>query len=226
MDILSYNIASKADKEEKHTRFGVLGEGVEGSFSTMDERIDSLEESIEGVNKQANKVIIQNAVNLMKAHAKLNTIAQAKKYNMYNMVFDDLLDLSGIDSTKSSGYSYDSTTGEIIAEKNCVIVTKEETTDVIPKKAILTVKTVEEVIDNNSNYNYPYINEIKFYQSLKDSFSGDYYISRDNGNTWEKIFPNQVFYFNDNISPLDNKIRLKIELSDGVKLLNYAITWS
>ncbi len=205
MDVISYGAANKASKKERRTRHEILAEGVEGDYPNTKERIDDLEDGIESVNEKANKLIIQDSINIMKAHARLNAIAGSMKYKMYNMVFDDLLDLSGIDTSKSSEYTYDAVTGTITAGSNCVIETKEEVADSVPRKIILTVELLKEEID------------------LIDPY---YQVSRDNGSTWEYVIPDTLFYFTDNISPVDNRLRLKINPPSGVKLLNYALTWA
>ena len=199
MDILSYGTASKASKEESNTRNKVLGEGVTGSFSTVKERIDNIDNAIGNVTKQADNLIIKNAVNIMKANAKLNAVAQSKKYEMNNMIFDDLLDLSGIDNEKSRNYTHDSVTGVITAGEECVIETKEEITQIIPEQIVLHIEHVGTLLCS---------------------------ISRNNGTTWESIIPNELFYFNDSVSLSGNKIRIKVELSVRTKLLNYALTWT
>lgn len=129
-------------KQEKKTREDILGIGVQGSSLDVKTRIDSLENGIENVNELANQLIVQDAINIMKAHAKLNAIAKTTKYKMHNMFFDDLLDLSGIDTTKSSGYTHDATLGLLKASgsNNYIIETKTEFADSIPSKAILTVE--------------------------------------------------------------------------------------
>ncbi len=352
MDIISYSVASKVVKKEEQTRHEVLGEGVQGKFYNTKERIDSIEEEIESVNKMANKLIIQDSVNIMKAHAKLNAIARSMKYNMHNMVFDDLLDLSGIDINKSSGYTHNAVNGEITADEECIIETKEEIANKVPSKVVLTVDGIEDTnltpIMKNNNTPAPYIIstkiaadnayllfdnnidtvwkaprnisvpnwfqikfdtpkkitsymfqaksgavgpgkwkveashtgdfsgeqvlldsrtdtkqyekletrryqmrntdqylyyrisvyhgilesypieliEVKFFTKQENLLNGKYYISRDNGMTWEPIVPNNLFHFSDSISPIDNKIRLKMELPNGSNLLNYALTWA
>jgi hypothetical protein len=203
MDIISYGIASKAEKQEQFTRNDVLGLGVEGSFPHVKGRIDNLEKAIQGVVAQADKLIVNDAINIMKAHAKLNAVAKSMKYKMYNMIFDDLLDLSGIDTTKSSGHIHDAVNGLLkSAGGNYVIVTKTETTDIIPSKVVFTVE------ENNTD------------------IQGNYFISRDGGVTWEEITPDTLFYFKDSISPLDNKICIKAELPADTQLLSYALTWA
>lgn len=412
MDIVSYSAASKVSKDEKYTRHDVLGENVAGAYQSMKERIDAIDNSIKNVTKQADKLIIQNAVNIMKANAKLNAIAKSKKYNMHQMIFDDLLDLSGIDLDKSSGYTHNALEGYI---EGGTIITNTEEVDIIPKKAILipeesikefaikfngtnqyiqipnnpnlkqenslfievkvtadwdairdkTCKIVSctqtggyNLALNDSNVNasgnylgfIAYINKayrsvsvpiselsgthvirVEFYygnmklfidgkladeqnygdtityhnsnsiligaevgagstavgeyfpgiihyfhvgtlnrsfealwefnegegnivtdfingltanlinnpewvlvtDSKKSSYDINnyehkikYFISRDDGVTWEKIEPETLFYFKDTISPLDNKIRIKAEIPGDIKLLNYALTWA
>ena len=141
MDIISYGIASKAAKQEQYTRNDVLGIGVEGSYPHVKARIDNLEKAIQGVVAQADKLIVNDAINIMKAHAKLNAVAKSMKYKMYNMIFDDLLDLSGIDVARSSGYTHDPTVGYIQGDSSsCVVETTIETADAVPSKVVLTVE--------------------------------------------------------------------------------------
>jgi hypothetical protein len=142
MDIISYGIASKAVKQEQFTRNDVLGIGVEGTHPHVKARIDNLEKAIQGVVAQADKLIVNDAINIMKAHAKLNAVVKSMKYKMHNMIFDDLLDLSGIDTTKSSGYVHDATNGLIKANGTVsyTVITKIENTDEIPEKVVLTVE--------------------------------------------------------------------------------------
>lgn len=149
MDIISYGLASKIAKQEKDTRENVLATGVEGSHPHVRDRINKLEEGLQGVVEQADKLIVQDAVNIMKAHAKLNAIAKTTKYKMHNMIFDDLLDLSGIDTLKSSGYAHDAVEGTLAAGANCVVETKEEVTDAAPSKVILTVEEHTSVYSND-----------------------------------------------------------------------------
>jgi hypothetical protein len=367
MDVVSYGVASKAAKQEQFTRNDVLGIGVEGPYPHVKGRIDNLEKAIQGVVAQADKLIVNDAINIMKAHAKLNAVARSMKYKMHNMIFDDLLDLSGIDTTKSSGFVHDATNGLIKSTGgNYIVETKTEVVDIVPSKIILIVeedtplyseditpemfsstlpvpykvtssndastsmagwkafdhdkintlnawatdsrtysgwlqfdfgagnkkivskyaitsinhaatanesspkdwvfegsndgsvwvtldtrtnitgwgpRTTKEFTFNNSTaYRYYRINvlatqmsnkpvciqELEMMEKLssENEFKGKYYISRDDGITWEPINPNTLFYFKDSISPLDNKLRLKAELPVNTQLLNYALTWA
>ncbi|MBA4293730.1 hypothetical protein C0431_12280 [bacterium] len=112
MDIIAYGVASK-EKRRADELSALLGPGVEGASTDLKGRLDSLIESMDQVTMMANRVIIQNAVNLMKAEARLNIIIQAKRYGLDHMVFDDLLDLSGIDTPKSTGYVHDPILGTV-----------------------------------------------------------------------------------------------------------------
>jgi hypothetical protein len=141
MDVISYGVANKAAKQEKTTRTDVLGSGVEGTFPHTKNRIDSLENALQGVVSQSDKLIVNDAVNIMKAHAKLNSVAKTMRYKMQNMVFDDLLDLSGVDTTNSSGYTHDAVNGLIKSSGGeYVVEAKTEVADAVPSKAILTVE--------------------------------------------------------------------------------------
>lgn len=353
MDIISNGLASKMAQAEKNTRNNVLGSGIEGTFPHTRERIDAIENAIQKVNAQANQLIVNDAINIMKAHAKFNSVAKSVKYKMQNMIFDDLLDLSGIDTMKSTGYTHDAVNGLLTAGTNCVIETKEEVADAVPSKVILTVEeslniqgtnlipamgsnsspsglveasgylagnesfkafdrsrntwitssntgwisytfstpqkinsyslasdagysvasdrmpknwTFEAwngatwiVLDTQTNITswidrvkkifsfsnensytkyrinitanngniYVGIGEIEMMYSVNlTEIKGIYSISRNDGLTWESITPNTLFYFTDSVSPLDNQLRIKVELSSGTQLLNYSLTWA
>lgn len=338
MDIISYGAAGKAAKQKKTTQT-LLGSGVTGSYTNVKLRIDEIQKDVEAITSEADKLIVQDAINIMKANAKLNAIAKNMKYKMHNMVFDDLLDLSGIDVEKSSGYSHDELAGII---SNGTIVTLPEIADSVPAKAILTTEltstlsggnvalgkpvtlisgslragslsqvTNGNISDNNlldtsggaevqidlgQVYN---LNQIKSYHFSEDgrayhdillrvsvdgvnwitvfdskvsgeyseqyagkvhlldgmsvryireamngstingynhwreieayeqsAGSASYSISRDGGTTWEPITADELFYFTVSVSPMDTDICLKMVLSDGTQLLNYALTWA
>ncbi|MCY9186608.1 hypothetical protein [Bacillus halotolerans] len=200
MDIISYSAGSKASSLEKRIRNKTLGKGVEGTYLNIDERIKNIEKIVEGINLKANQLILNDSINIMKAHAKLNTIAKTSRYRMQNMIFDDFIDTSGIDKLKSYGYVYSSSMGYVRPSgSNCTIETITETTETSPSKVILTVEE-------------------------SGSVQSSYLISRDNGNTWEEILPDKLFHFDDKISPKGNKIRIKIQLKST--LLSYGLTWS
>jgi hypothetical protein len=142
MDVISYGVANKAAKTEKDTRDNVLGSGVQGTFPHAKGRIDSLENALQGVVGQANKLIVQDTVNIIKANAKFNATAKTMKYKHQNMIFEDFLDASGIDAGKSSGYTLDATNGLVKASGvgSFTVVTTQELTDAVPEKAVLVVE--------------------------------------------------------------------------------------
>lgn len=325
MDIIPYGIASKATKQEQYTRNDVLGIGVEGTYPHVKARIDNLEKAIQGVVAQADKLIVNDAINIMKAHAKLNAVAKSMKYKMYNMIFDDLLDLSGIDVVNSSGYTHDSVNGTLkasVSNSPFVIETKTEDLGIIPTKAILManesinkvqkmkidsseitgyqVSNLLDAIDDNMStcaimspgFNYSTItitftepkdidsitlksdqrltlklwnsSGIKVYDNYIDANGtailnltnitkiqlyivtqtvriydiainakifmeaqdnmGVYKISIDNGQTWEIIQPESLFYFKQGIN--SSNIKLRMELPGDRQLDNYAFTWA
>ena len=139
MDIISYGIGNKAKSSEANLRNQVLATGVEGKSKNVKERIDNLEKYFDGLTAKANKLIVSDAVNIMKANARLNAVAKTTKYRMENMVFDDLLDASGIDAGKSSGYTHDTEFGFIQSNSAfaCTIETVTEPLKSSPEKVIL-----------------------------------------------------------------------------------------
>ncbi|MES9780222.1 MULTISPECIES: LamG-like jellyroll fold domain-containing protein [Bacillus cereus group] len=139
MDTISYGITNKVKDAEANLRNKTLSVGVEGKSKNVKERIDSLEKYLEGLSLRANKLIVHDAVNIMKAHTKLNSIAKTTKYKMQNMIFDDFLDASGIDADKSSGYSHDTQFGFIESNSAlaCTVETVAEPLQSSPEKVIL-----------------------------------------------------------------------------------------
>lgn len=113
MDIIAYGAASK-EKRRAEELAALLGPDVKGGKENLQGRLDTLMDSMDDATRLADRVIVRDAVNLMKAEARLNTVVQAKKYGMDHMVFDDLLDLSGIDTLNSTGYTHDAVKGEIV----------------------------------------------------------------------------------------------------------------
>lgn len=127
MDIIAYGAASK-EKRRAEELATLLGPDVKSGKENLQGRLDTLMDSMDDVTRLADRVIVRDAVNLMKAEARLNTVVQAKKYGMDHMVFDDLLDLSGIDTLKSTGYTHDAVKGEFVL--NSGSVQTKMTTDV------------------------------------------------------------------------------------------------
>lgn len=161
MDVISLGLANKNLKTESTIRNSVLGVGVEGAFNSVKERVDSLEDVFKNAYKTANELILLDAINLMKANARLNVIERSIKYGMKNMFFDDLLDASGLDLIESEGYVLDEIEGSVacnvqhlagIVENKTIsiITTLTEPTDLIPTKAILTVEEENKVIKKHS----------------------------------------------------------------------------
>lgn len=206
MDIISYGVASTATKKERYTRLDVLGEDVKGNFSSMKKRIDNIDRKIGVAVKQADKLIIQNAINIMKANDKLNAVAQSKKYYMEDMFFDDLLDDSGIDLAKSQDFTHDAALGLISSTSDeCIIQTTEEHLLEVPKKLLLSLG-----VDSG--------------KVLAEA-------SRDGGKKWEVITPDTLFYFKDRVSdpdqtPTPKSITLRFSLDQDTTINHIALTWA
>jgi uncharacterized protein YaiE (UPF0345 family) len=141
MDIISFGTAGKAANSEKQTR-NVLGQGVEGTFPHVKGRIDEMDRALARINEKANRLIINDAVNIMKANAKLNVLMKTARYKHTNMIFEDFLDATGIDPVLSSGYEINLTTGLVKASAAApyTIITTQELADVAPEKVILIVQ--------------------------------------------------------------------------------------
>ncbi|WP_067923555.1 hypothetical protein [Alicyclobacillus shizuokensis] len=351
MDVISLGIASSAYSAEEKMRNQTLGPDVTGSFPNTKSRIDAIDKSYAGVVETANQLIINDAINIMKANAKLNAVAKSMRYKHQNMIFDDLLDANGIDASKSSGYTVDTTNGLVKSSGSepATIVTIQELADAVPQEAVLVVEesvpaytAIVPVMTSNTSpagyvastntstpayyafdgaapewgtgdsnttgwvqidlpsaakldkltlsiNNAPWstqcapktfdilgfnpdthawetiqsftagawsdnmiqeftVNSTRTYTSYKLNINtvnggqnlwvenvglyqlntgimGTYYISRDDGVTWEQIIPEQLFYFTAK-SPQDKKIRLKAMLPPDVSLLNYGLTWT
>jgi hypothetical protein len=351
MDIISYGIANKAGSSTKKTRDTTLATGVQGKFANVKERIDSLERAFEGLTLKANKLIVNDAVNIMKAHAKLNAVAKTSRYKMQNMVFDDLLDMSGISGSENSThdailgllkatnqgnpFSFETSSEEVEASPEKVILTVEEasteaganvalgkpvtesTGKSLSRPDLITDGNKTSGITGSSGYAHTSragevqvdlqqvysLDSIKLYMWYGDgrmyndtrvrvsadgsnwetvfdvavdgnyatsaegkeiklngknvryirSYSngntsnadthwieieafvakeeatkaeGEYHISRDGGETWEAIIPDELFYFDANVSPEGTQLKVKGTIPGKKQLLNYALTWA
>lgn len=150
MDIISLGAATKAAMEEAKTRKQTLEVGVKGTHDNVAKRLEALETAYGNSVKKANDLIIKDAVNIMKAHARLNAVAQSKKYKMENMIFDDLLDLSGIDTESSSSYLHNASVGSIEATNaENVLVTKAIETGLVAEKVLVHTELEELRMEQN-----------------------------------------------------------------------------
>ncbi|QHW35642.1 LamG domain-containing protein (plasmid) [Paenibacillus rhizovicinus] len=147
LDVISYGAANKAAKEQKKTREDILSTGVEGSYPNVKARIDHFDQSLDHVVAKANKLIINDTINIIKANAKLNAVAKTLRYKHQNMLFEDFLDGSGIDIAKSSGYTLNTTEGKVTGG---TIITTTEIADSAPEKAVLVVE--EYVVPETATY--------------------------------------------------------------------------
>lgn len=151
MDVISLGIANKTIPLENTIRNTTLASGVQGPYKNTKERIDYLETAYGSITEKANKLIVKDTINLMKANARLNSIAKTVRYGMKNMFFDDLLDKSGIDLELSHTYVHDSFEGSISIGESTInqiveggrvtnIITINEVTSTVPTQAVLTIE--------------------------------------------------------------------------------------
>lgn len=148
MDVISYGVANKAATEQKQVRDTTLGSGIQGQAHSLKERIDLAEKYIQGVVKMADAVIVKDAVNIIKANAKLNAIAQSKRYKLANMVFEDFLDGTGIDAAKSKNYSLDTTLGKVVPVLTSIVGwTIKWDADKMPEDAGITMTSAKTTLN-------------------------------------------------------------------------------
>lgn len=147
MEITSFGAASKAASDFKKIK-KELGPRIEGRSSTLKKRLDQIEIDIKQATKLTDSLIIQNAINLSKAEAKVNTIAKTTKEKMEQMIFDDLFDLDAINIDASSYSNYDDVLGRITG--GIVVTEPIDYGDI--KKLLFDVSggTIEISINNNA----------------------------------------------------------------------------
>ena len=107
LDILSYGEASKAKRmlTSAEKKIGSNAKDYyDGSktFNTVKERVDSLTDQVIAHYKLTDDLAIQNAINIMKAHARLDLLENMIRFEGDSFLFDDLADQSGIDTSRSA----------------------------------------------------------------------------------------------------------------------------
>lgn len=147
MDIISLGAATKAAMEEAKTRKQTLEVGVKGTHDNVAKRLEALESAYGNSVKKANELIVKDAVNIMKAHARLNMIAQSKKYKMENMIFDDLLTPDGLNVPALKNVYHDQTLGELSSSNGGAyeFETVEEQTIAPVRSVLLQVERTQEM---------------------------------------------------------------------------------
>ena len=198
MEIISYGAASKVDKARKYTQEDVLGAGIKSSFPNMDNRIDSLQESVENITEYANEFIVQNTVNIMKSHAKLNALTKTSKYKMNNFVFDDLLDTVFINRSASTGMTHSTSDGSITLAANGKLITLAEAVSPMASKVILTV-------------------EADVQPTCFIAVRGD---------EWIPVQVDKLFTLSEAQKKDATSIKIKMESTPGCKIQNYSLSWT
>lgn len=145
LDIISYGEASRADRMLKNTKkkLGVdMLENHDGSlaFNTLKERVDALTLKVTNRYRLTDELALQNAINILKAHQQLSLIEELDYHNGDSMVFDDLTDLSGIDTVASDLYTHNVASHLIqLSHNDAVIETINEVANPTLNKVIYSI---------------------------------------------------------------------------------------
>lgn len=143
MEITSFGLASKAASDLKRIRKD-MGNNVTSSYANVKERLDQVEKDIEAAYKLTDEIIVNNAINIAKAEAKINTIANATKFDFEQMIFDDLFDLTNIDMTTNSP-KHDSYYGWISLERGESVITKDIVFNKPVTKVLITMGSAQAI---------------------------------------------------------------------------------
>lgn len=206
IDIVSCSIADKAKKHfniNKRALSTVNDTAVKGSHATLSARFDAIEKKIGLVYESANKVIIQNAINIAKAHDKLNQVTKLSKFSYRNMVFDDLRDATGLDVDKCKNYLHQTTDR----------IHRISSTSNDPDNPAVIETTIQDTGGN--------VEELLLTIGIEKEDSVIYEISRDGGATWIKIKNETPMQFTDNVHPTGNQIKVRITMWSYGNYINY-----
>lgn len=135
LDIISYGEASRADRMLKNTQKKLGEDMLKHSdeiqmFNNLKERVDNVTEKVTSRYRLTDELAKQNAMNILKAQVQLSLIENLQRVQGDSLIFDDLIDLSGVDVLASSGYTHSSATDNIrISDANGEIILIDETVD-------------------------------------------------------------------------------------------------
>lgn len=138
-------------------------------------------------------------INLIKTNFKIDTLTKAGTNGLNKMIIDTLNDTGFIDDSKSD-YTHSVATGEIAGN---YIQTKQMSTNGIIKYILLTT---DEILNNNPNCKI------------------EYFISTDNGKTFDKITPEVKSRVNSQ-NAVDDNIVLRAVMYEGAKLSAWGWAW-
>lgn len=115
MDIISFTEANKTYRAESDMRSKKLTSNIKNGKPTLRVRLDELYASIAGKVGGADEVTRLSAINLIKEHEWIDTLMVQQAYKGSYLLFDNLMDTSGLDMSKSEWVNYQAQNKHIIA---------------------------------------------------------------------------------------------------------------
>lgn len=115
MDIISFTEANKTYRAESDMRSKKLTSNIKNGKPTLRVRLDELYDSIAGKVGGADEVTRLSAINLIKEHEWIDTLMVQQAYKGSYLLFDNLMDTSGLDMSKSEWVNYQAQNKRIIA---------------------------------------------------------------------------------------------------------------
>lgn len=115
MDIVSFTEANKTYRAESDMRSKKLTSNIKNGKPTLRVRLDELYASIAGKVGGADEVTRLSAINLIKEHEWIDTLMVQQSYKGSYLLFDNLMDTSGLDMSKSEWVNYQAQNKRIIA---------------------------------------------------------------------------------------------------------------
>lgn len=205
LDMISYGEANKASRMLKSTQ-AKMGADVKyyydnsKEFEHVQERVDALTEKVIAHYKLTDDLAIQNSLNMIKANQKMNLTEQLIRLSGDSMVFDDLVDLSGIDADLSSQYTHTVSSHWITSTHNdCVVTT-------IPERVDMTRRNLLFIVDADSG-----VESFVTHQKVQDGVAV----------IWRKLEASEgrfIFKLSDITS---DEIRFQFKIPNGKRLYYY-----
>lgn len=118
MDVVSFTEANKTYRAESDMRSKKLTSNIKNGKPTLRVRLDELYANIAGKVGGADEVTRLSAINLIKEHEWIDTLMVQQAYKGSYLLFDNLMDTTGLDMSKSEWVNYQAQNKRIIATNN------------------------------------------------------------------------------------------------------------
>jgi hypothetical protein len=152
MDVIALGKAKKAKAaiQKLNER---LGDGVADVHDTVKVRLEELEKQApsEILNKRLSDMERHTHINMNKHNLRISMITKQNRYKMNHLIFDDLSDLSGVNTSKSTGILHSAanhTIGIASGSEQAEVVFLKEKTSGMPK--YFTVSQLNNLINIDS----------------------------------------------------------------------------